>query len=286
MRARIALLASLVVLLSSPAWANCADQYYRGSAPRLAQSAARDVRELCYDDFAVGHSGLTHTPLWSGEHLTASKVVAARALPRRDDFHAEEQLPGSERAELADYRHSGYDRGHMAPSGDMPTPQAQDQSFTLANIAPQAPSLNRGLWEEIEVAVRDLALADGEVFVVTGPVFNTGGAQLNGRVRVPSAVFKAIYDPRRGQAGAYVADNVAGGGYRVVSIAALRDRIGFDVFPSLGAAIKARAMALPAPERHERQALPTNAAPDPKPALPRIPTAFSQEPGRRRGRDL
>ncbi len=249
---RAAFFASLLLLLAAPAWANCADEYYRGGAPRVMESAARDLRELCYDDFAVGHSGVTHTPLWSAEHLTAGEVDAARTLNRRDAFHAEASLPHDERAELTDYRRSGYDRGHMAPSGDMPTPQAQAQSFTLANMVPQAASLNRGLWEEIETAVRNLADADGEIFVVTGPIFNTDAAALNGRVRVPSAVFKAIYDPRRRQAAAYVADNAAGATYRLVSIAQLRAMTGIDAFPALAASIKARTMALPPPERRER----------------------------------
>jgi len=275
MNARFSLLVSLF-LIASPAWASCADEYYRGAAPRLAQSAQWDVRELCYDDFAVGHSGVTLTPLWSAEHLTAGEVAAARSLARHDDFHADENLPRGERAELIDYRRSGYDRGHMAPSGDMPTPEAQDQSFTLANIAPQAPSLNRGLWEQIEVAVRNLADRDGELYVVTGPIFDARSDTLNGRVRVPNALFKAVYDPRRRQAAAYVADNVAGAGYQVISIAALRARIGADVFPSLPASIKARAMDLPPPQRRERQAPPGTIARNREPSLGRILTAYSR----------
>lgn len=275
MHARAALFVSLF-LFATPAWANCADEYYRGAAPRLAQSAQWDVRELCYDDFAVGHSGVTLTPLWSAEHLTASEVEAARGLARRDDFHADENLPHGERAELIDYRRSGYDRGHMAPSGDMPTPEAQDQSFTLANIAPQAPSLNRGLWEQIEVAVRNLADRDGELYVVTGPIFDRDSALLNGRVRVPSAMFKAVYDPARRQAAAYVADNAAGANYRVVSIAALRTMIGADVFPSLPASIKARTMDLPAPQRREQRAPSETVARNREPNAGRILTAYSR----------
>jgi endonuclease G len=269
MAARAFLFVSLLLLLSAPAFADCADEYYGGAAPRMSQSPATEnatqnhasnVRELCYDDFAVGHSALTHTPLWSAEHLTANEIDAAAALERRDAFHAEASLPHNERAELIDYRRSGYDRGHMAPSGDMPTQHAQAQSFTLANMVPQAASLNRGLWEEIEVAVRALAWTDNELFVVTGPIFDAdldaGGTRLNGRVRVPHALFKAVYDPRRRQAGAYVADNAAGAGYRIVSIAQLTAIIGVDVFPSLPASIKARASDLPAPDGRERRSSP------------------------------
>jgi DNA/RNA endonuclease G (NUC1) len=72
---------------------------------------------------------------------------------RKNAFHAEPMLPKEERAELADYEHTGFDRGHMAPSGDMPSLEAQQESFSLANIAPQTPELNRGIWEGIEAAV-------------------------------------------------------------------------------------------------------------------------------------
>ena len=69
------------------------------------------------------------------------------------------------------YRRSGYDRGHMTPSGDMPDEHAQQQTFSLANMVPQTAALNRGVWEGIESAVRDLAVRQGELYVVTGPVF-------------------------------------------------------------------------------------------------------------------
>lgn len=289
MAARAFLIACLVLLLVGPAFADCADEYYQGAAPRVSQNAAAqnatqnaaqyatsEVRELCYDDFTVGHSPLTHTPLWSAEHLTANEIDAAAALDRRDAFHAEASLPHSERAELIDYRRSGYDRGHMAPSGDMPTAHAQAQSFTLANMVPQAASLNRGLWEEIEVAVREMAETEGELFIVTGPIFDADGASLNGRVRVPRALFKAVYDPRRRQAAAYVADNAAGARYRVISIAQLAAMIGFDVFPSLPVSIKARAADLPAPDGRGRRASAQTAARNREPTAGRILAAVSR----------
>lgn len=254
MRFKFACLAAALCVafsITPTAFASCATEYLGGAAPHVV-SRAMPVRELCFDAFAVGHSGATRTPLWSAEHLTASEVAAARALPRRDVFHAERQLPIMERAALSDYAHSGFDRGHVAPSGDMPTPEAQAQSFSLANMTPQTRGLNRGVWEEIEETTRDLALEDGDVFVVSGPVFDADvTANLHGRVRVPSAMFKAIYDPHTGAAAAYVADNEAHPAYRVVSINALRALIGIDVFPSLPDAVKRRTANLPEPGRRQ-----------------------------------
>lgn len=248
----IVAVAASLALWAAPASALCQEEYLGGAAPQMTRvNVTVHIRELCFDAFAVGHSSATRTPVWSAEHLTEAEVDAARTLPRRDRFHAERQLPTGERAELADYVRSGFDRGHMTPSGDMPTPQAQAQSFTLANMAPQVAALNRGLWEEIEETTRELAEQDGDLFVVTGPIFASAGASLRGRVRVPVAMYKAIYDPRRRQAGAYVADNASPSSYRVVSIVQLRQLIGFDVFPSLPERVKARAMALPVPGRRQ-----------------------------------
>jgi len=227
--------------LTPEAFAACPGIYLQDAAPRFVQSQ-QQTTELCYVAFAVEHSGQTRTPLWSAEHLTAASVESARALPRRDGFHAERTLPRNQRAELADYVHSGYDRGHMTPSGDMPTREARDQSFTLANVAPQAAALNRGAWEDVESATRDLAERDGEVFVVTGPVFARGApALIHNRVRVPDQMFKAIYDPRTGQAAAYIAANASGARVRLITIAQLQRLIGADVFPSLPPSAKAQA---------------------------------------------
>ena len=77
----------------------------------------------------------------------------------------------------------------MTPNSDMSNPQAQEESFTLANIVPQDPCNNEVLWEGVESAIRAVALGEGEVFVVTGPAFI--GAELDslkGRVMVPTHI--------------------------------------------------------------------------------------------------
>jgi endonuclease G, mitochondrial len=252
---RTALIALAVVLLPGIARAAgtaCPEEFAGGQAPVLLNPRlAAQTTALCFDNYAVLASGLTRTPLWSAEHLTGPAVEEARTVGRVNAFHREARLPPDARAELSDYVRSGFDRGHMAPSGDMPDARSQRQSFSLANIVPQAPRLNRGVWEGIESAVRDLALQDGELFVVTGPLFQGANLQaLQGRVLVPTETFKAVYDPGRGWAGAYVCTNTNEPACRTVSIDQLRQVSGIDVFPALPQATKAAGAPLPEPLPH------------------------------------
>ena len=212
----------------------CPEHYPGGLAPDILRpTLAERARELCFRSYAVLHSGVSRTALAAAEHLTRERVQAARGLERENAFHEEERLPPEERAQLADYARSGFDRGHVAPSGDMPTPEAQAESFSLANMVPQDPGSNRCLWEGIESAVRDLATREGEVFVLTGPIFRGQTLrQLNGRVLVPTDLFKAVYVPSRGEAAAYVAPNAPGLDWRAVPLSELRELAGLDVYPS------------------------------------------------------
>ncbi|CAO4143354.1 Endonuclease [Methylorubrum thiocyanatum] len=232
----------------------CPALFADGRAPALVNPKLADrAVPLCFEAFAVLHSGASRTPLYAAERLTRRSVSAARRVERADAFHDEDRLPEDDRASLADYVRSGYDRGHLAPAGDMPSATAQAESFSLANIVPQNRSVNRGLWAAIEESVRRLATERGELFVVTGPIFEgrSVGA-IKGRVLVPTQLFKAIYDPRTGEAGAYLVANASGAEWHAVSLAALRDRTGLDVFPALPDAAKAKAMPLPEPHEFSR----------------------------------
>ena len=130
----------------------------------------------------------------------------------------------------------------------MPTPEAQAQSFSLANIVPQAPRLNRGIWERIEAAVRRRAEREGDLYVVTGPVFEGANIEaLDRRVLVPTAIFKAVYDPAMNAAGAYVCTNRDEPQCRVVSVAELAALTGIDPFPAMPDGVKVTAAHLPLP---------------------------------------
>ncbi len=250
----------LFVLAAAPAQAtDCPALFLGGRAPEVIQeSLAAKVRPLCFKAFSLLHSGVTRTALWSAERLTRESIGDARSMERVNTFKAEMQLPAAERAELSDYSRSGFDRGHLAPSGDMPDPDAQDESFSLANMIPQDPDNNRNLWAAIESAVRDLAIRSGEVYVVTGPIFSgTDLKALRGRVLVPTHLFKAVYDSRTRRAGAYIAENVPGFAWRAVTLHELQGYTGIDVFPALPAQAKASLMDMPVPRQRAAKSAPS-----------------------------
>ena len=97
----------------------------------------------------------------------------------------------------------------MAPAGDMPTPTAMAQSFSLANMVPQNPKQNSGPWAKIEKDTRQYALrAKGDVFVITGPVFAPGAQTIGAnQVAVPTHLFKLVYDANTGRAWAHWQQN-------------------------------------------------------------------------------
>ncbi|MCK8785106.1 DNA/RNA non-specific endonuclease [Roseomonas sp. NAR14] len=245
------LLAPLLLALPAAAATACPEHYADGEPPRIVRpQLARDVVELCFEAYAVLHSGVSRTGLAAAEHLTRDRLQAARRVSRENAFREEDRLPADQRARLSDYARSGFDRGHLAPAGDMPSRDSQAESFSLANMVPQAPASNRCLWEGIESAVRDLVMREGEAFVVTGPIFlGDTLRRLNGRVLVPTHLFKAVYLPGRGAA-AYVAPNDASRDWRAVSLAELRDLAGIAAFPSLPDSAQAAAIALPEPRPH------------------------------------
>lgn len=243
-----ALLISLVATLAAASVSNCPANFAGGNAPVIVkQSLLPKSHELCMHSFGVLHSGLTRTPLWSAEHLTRSRIQQAHDQVRRNAFHPEGGLPVAERAELKDYARSGFDRGHMTPSGDMPDEQSQYDSFTLANMVPQDPRNNRGSWEGIESAVRRLTEQRGELYVITGPLF-VGSAveQLNGRVLVPTHIYKLVYDLKRNEGAAYLMKNVDTRDVQQLSVEEIGKMAGFDFLP----AIKSSRLALPDPTPH------------------------------------
>jgi endonuclease G len=230
-------------------------QYLGGVAPDIHNTKlAAKTRELGFDNYAVMHSGVTMSPLWSAEHLTRMNLLRAKGLERRNSFHREGRLPAAERAELKDYAKSGFDRGHMAPNADMPTESAREQCFSLANMIPQDPDNNRHLWAAIESSVRSMAKNSDDLYVISGPLYlgNTL-KRLNGRVLVPTNMYKIVYDPDLKRGAAYYVKNEQGDEWQVLSISQVEKLAGINFFPNLSRSAKQSKLSLPDPVQYHDQ---------------------------------
>ncbi|GEM_PF-443791 len=146
-----------------------------------------------HEHYALSYSEKHEQAEWVAYELTPRE--AGGELERTDDFRRDPGVPNGSPA-LSDFRGSGYDRGHLAPAGDMSfSHTAISQSFYLSNMAPQEASFNRGGWRELEAQVRAWAIENGPLYVVTGGILENQQDEIGPNdVTVPGAFYKILLD--------------------------------------------------------------------------------------------
>lgn len=201
--------AALGAGLASILFANGAFAAFEGCEEYVALGTPGNWGQpLCRTGYALAHDNQKKTPVWVAERLTREKAMAS--AQRKNLFAPDPDLPRGKRAELRDYARSGFDRGHMAPNADFNwDAQAAKQSFYLSNMVPQVgKDMNRGIWKDLEAAVRLWAVRRGVVFVYTGPIYDTKYRSVGpGRVAVPNALYKIVYDPDTRESIAFIMPN-------------------------------------------------------------------------------
>ena len=114
-------------------------------------------------------------------------------VDRSNDFRPDLDLPDNCYAVRPnDYRGSGYDRGHLIPSGDRTDSELDNSTtFLMTNMVPQSPSNNREVWRELEEYSRKIALLGKKLYIVAG---GDGIARkiAGSQVVVPEYVWKVI----------------------------------------------------------------------------------------------
>jgi endonuclease G len=168
--------------------------------------------------YVVGYSYYFRQPKWALEIVDPDL-----GMDRSDNFRPDYRVPDMFRADLVDFRGSGYDRGHLVASANQREIEIQNsETFLLSNMSPQAPQFNRGIWRDLEDAVRELNEQEGilETYVICGPVFyfdqpvvTVGDDDSNEvTIPVPNAFFKSILtEDSRGrlQTWSFLMDNEA-----------------------------------------------------------------------------
>lgn len=159
---------------------------------KLPNGIASEIIE--YTGFRLSFNKDNHTPNWVAWELLEKEVFGT--TPRENNFWQDEKIKGC--ATHNDYKHSGFDRGHMIPAADQKwSQQAMFDSFVMCNICPQDHSLNSGAWNTLENKCRNWAERDSAIIIIAGPIYEKADTQRIGQtaVRVPSAFYKVIIAP-------------------------------------------------------------------------------------------
>ena len=213
-----------------------------------AQLTDRKETILRRTGYTVSYNEDLLIPNWVAWHLTSDRLTGPakrKGIPFMEDTEAPGVLVNTH-----DYARSGFDRGHMCPAGDNKwSQQAMRESFLLTNICPQAPSLNRGDWNEMEIQCRKWAETYGDVYIVAGPILYRGHHKRIGahRVTVPEAFFKVVLCMRgEPKAIGFIYKNGDGNrpkGDYVNTVDEVERITGIDFFPSLPDEIEQRVEA-------------------------------------------
>jgi endonuclease G len=161
------------------------------NADSCDQVIDKHVFIICYDYNYKAAKAVGYT-------LHGDKV--GKSIKKRPRFYPEPSLRASYRADYKDYTHSGYDRGHLANDADFDySPTALNQTYSLANIIPQAPTVNRKLWVKAEKYERSMAVKLGTVEVLNIVVYSKEPLRIgrNG-IAVPDGFWKKISNEQKG----------------------------------------------------------------------------------------
>ncbi|GAA0548652.1 endonuclease G [Rhizomicrobium palustre] len=239
--ALIALGAAAAPALADEDFSKCEARYAAIGLPVLKSGGDPEPIAVCHQGYAVAFNPDSRVPYWVIERVP--KAQLSGKAKRSNKFLPDPALGDASPVD-ADYRASGYDRGHQAPAGDFKSSQPMtNESFFFSNMAPQVgKDFNRGIWRILETDVRSWILCGDrpELYIITGPVFDEKEKWIpkgKQRVRVPDGFFKVIYDPTRKRALGMLLPNKALDTDTLpqyaVAIKTIEQRTGLVFFPAL-----------------------------------------------------
>lgn len=205
-----------------------------------------DNEVVSYKGFTVYFNKHYHVPNCVVYELTASE--ARGHLDRSGEFNADHKVQGC--PDWWEYKNSGYERGHMAPAGDMKWDnKAMEESFYMTNVCPQRKALNSGGWNDLEIKVREWAKRDKSLIVVTGPILTDDMETIGKRqIAVPKEFFKVLLAPNvsKPRAIAFIYPNKSANGplsMYAVSVDKVEQLTGLDFFSALDDEVETRVEA-------------------------------------------
>lgn len=170
-------------------------------APYGFPESAKPIQPLCQQAYLVGYDAPAKLPEFVMYELLPQNALGCVA--RTNAFAANQFVPNG--AVPGDYAGTGYDKGHMAPDGDLSWDvQVEFESFLMTNMSPQAGSLNRGIWKLLETSVRGWAVQLNQPFtVIAGGDYGPGDKVIGKGVVVPHGFYKIVINNATGEIAAW-----------------------------------------------------------------------------------
>jgi endonuclease G len=163
---------------------------------------------ICRQAYLVGYDAAAKIPKYVTYELLPPNALGCS--PRTNAFVADQSLGGTG-ATPDDYAGTGYDKGHMAPDGDLSwAPQVEYESFLMTNMSPQAGSLNRGIWKLLETSVRGWAVQRNQSYTVyAGGVYGASNKTIGKGVIVPHGFYKIVINNQTSEVAGWAFPHVA-----------------------------------------------------------------------------
>lgn len=163
--------------------------------PSCKLKKERKLEVVDHKYYKLGYSEKHEVAGWVAYLLTKDMVINQKS-GRKNRFKEDKKVSTGS-ASVSDYKYSCYDKGHICPSADMSFLQeAQDLTFLMSNIAPQVHAFNGGKWMELETKVREWAVENDSIIVISGPLFDSIITTIGkkNRISVPYRFYKVIID--------------------------------------------------------------------------------------------
>lgn len=171
-----------------------------------APNVPGSIQKVCHTNYTSFYDKTLKGPRLIAYHLTGDHTFGC--LPRKSNFHADDQLPPEARQNPGAYVGTGQDLGHMSPDQDNAWDQtALYDSYSTANIWPQLPGMNRQGWESLEEDVRSWAFQRGELVVYVGPVLDATPATMPDGTAKPRAFYKIAIDTKTNEVIGFLMNN-------------------------------------------------------------------------------
>ena len=176
-------------------------------APYGFPESVKPIQPICRQAYLVGYDAAAKLPEFVMYELTPPNALGCVA--RTNAFAPDQSVPNG--ATPADYVGTNYDKGHMAPDGDLSwDPQVEFESFLMTNMSPQAGSLNRGIWKLLETSVRGWVVQHNQSYtVISGGLYGPEDKTIGKGVIVPHGFYKIVINNQTNEVAAWEFPHVA-----------------------------------------------------------------------------